>query len=92
MLRLSKFIREKSPEILFGWDEFAKTLSPAADDMSIKALRDHAREMLADIAVDIETPQSAWEEKQKSNGMQVSVDVENTAASVHGVGRSLSPY
>ena len=92
MLHLSEFIREKTPEILHGWEGFAKTLSPAADEMSHSALRDHAKEMLVEIAADMETPQSVWKEKQKSNGLQISGDIQISAASVHGAGRQVCNF
>ena len=52
-IRLSGFIRENTEPIVSEWTKFAKTLTPAADDMSPLALRDHIEKILTFIADDL---------------------------------------
>ena len=82
-VRLSAFITGHMDRILAAWDEYARTMSPAADDMSLLALRDHAEEMLRAIALDIETPQTEAQRHDKSLGGSDDARA-TTAASVHG--------
>lgn len=81
-MRLSRFITENMEKILTEWDAFARTLVPAAVDMTDEALRDHARQILEMVAKDIETEQSTEQEIEKSKGL--SRDEKGSAASVHG--------
>lgn len=93
MPRLHKFIREHTEEILVEWEAFARTL-PRAESMDIAALRDHAREMLLVIALDLETPQSPAQEVAKAGG-QSDADqggLPSTAAQEHGAGRAVSGF
>jgi hypothetical protein len=55
--RLSRFIRDNAEPILAEWETFARSL-PGGGAMNVAALRDHAKEMLLAIAVDLERPQS----------------------------------
>src|SRR6185312_6839366 len=57
LVRLSKFILAELEHILGEWEHFARTLMPPA--ASVDRLRDHAREILVNIAQDMEAPQSA---------------------------------
>lgn len=41
-MRLAEFILENVEPILQQWEDFAATLTPAADGMDSIALRDHA--------------------------------------------------
>ena len=82
-MRLSTFITGHMDRILLRWDEYARTMTPAADDMSLKALRDHAEQMLQAVALDIETPQTQDEQREKSLGGSDDAH-STTAASVHG--------
>ena len=66
--RLSDFIRENTEPIVREWTNFAKTLTPAADDMSPLALRDHIEKILTFIADDLESPQTGVEQVKKSHG------------------------
>jgi len=87
---LSSFIRDNIEPILDEWDNFARSL-PTAGAMSIEAMRDHAREMLATIATDLATPQSSREQDAKARGETDAVagHVEDrTAAQEHGAGRA----
>lgn len=81
-MKLSRFINEQMEPILVEWDAFARTLGPAATDMTDLALRDHAREILQATADDIESEQSPNQQDEKSKGH--AQDERNSAASEHG--------
>jgi PAS domain S-box-containing protein len=66
--RLSDFILQQLEPILQAWEDFARTIEPPAFGMGSRALRDHAAEMLKEIAADLNTPQSAGEQIEKSEG------------------------
>jgi signal transduction histidine kinase len=90
--RLAAFLRDNSERILADWEAFARTL-PAAGEMDVAALRDHAREMLDAIATDLETPQTARQQEDKSHG-KADPDKRLTAtpAQEHGAGRATSGF
>jgi signal transduction histidine kinase len=67
-MRLSAFIRENSGEIIAEWENFARSLVPAAEGMSPLSLRNHISYILAFIADDIDTVQTASEQTNKSRG------------------------
>lgn len=67
-MRLSDFIRKNHSDIVREWETFAATLLPAASGMTAQALRDHAEEILGAIVADLELPQNATEQSQKSKG------------------------
>lgn len=91
--RLSAFILANREPILADWEAFARTCTPAAVPMDIEALRDHAGEMLAVIAADLDTPQGGEAQAQKSKGMAPADDgAEATAAEEHGAGRAESGF
>ncbi len=69
-MRLSTFIREHMDEILVEWDSYALTMTPAADSMSFRELRDHAGSMLHEIARDLGSAQTVGEQFQKSQGTE----------------------
>jgi signal transduction histidine kinase len=66
--RLADFIRRNHAPIVKEWTEFARTLSPASDQMSKLALEDHIVELLGFVADDLETAQTARERFDKSRG------------------------
>ena len=70
-MRLSDFILNEIPAILAEWDEFARTLKPAASNMTFRELRNHAEHMLRSIAKDIASEQSGEEQVDKSHGDEV---------------------
>ncbi|MET0892085.1 MAG: HAMP domain-containing sensor histidine kinase [Pseudoxanthomonas sp.] len=76
--------------ILTCWDEYAQTMSPAADEMSLHALRDHSEAMLRAVALDIDSPQSKREQREKSLGE--SDEDGSSAASEHGHLRHASNF
>lgn len=91
-MRLSEFIVTSSEKILSEWEAFARSLA-AADTMDIAALRDHAREMLATIARDLETPQTKQEAADKSKGQSdTDSSTPDTPAQEHGSGRAESGF
>ena len=67
-MRLADFIISAIEPILQEWEEFARTLQPAALNMTDKDLRNHAALMLNMIAEDLRTPQSAEQQFHKSRG------------------------
>jgi len=69
-VRLTDFIRKNTEEIVSEWETFARTLTPASNDMTPLALRNHIHEMLAFIVSDIESPQTDFEQTQKSRGIK----------------------
>ena len=80
---MPSFILQNMEEILRDWEQFARSLTPAADKMDSLALRDHAKEMLEAIAKDIKTAQTDRERDLKAKGLKVLNGIE-TAAAVHG--------
>ena len=90
-MRLDHFIRSHMNAILAEWESFARTLTPAAGHMNTLELRDHARQILEDIALDIETYQNAAEQIAKSKG-HAPDDAASSAASIHGSLRHASNF
>ncbi|RBH53367.1 MULTISPECIES: HAMP domain-containing sensor histidine kinase [Pseudomonas] len=67
-MHLSTFIVQQVDSIVDEWEQFAKTLTPAADTMGRVALRDHAKSILLAAARDMETSQSTSQQTAKSKG------------------------
>lgn len=67
-MRLSDFIRKNNDSIIKEWIHFAKTITPASDDMTFLGLQDHIKEILIFIADDLESPQTDAEQLRKSHG------------------------
>lgn len=91
MPRLSLFIRQHSRQILSEWETFARTL-PFGTALSVDELRDHAQAMLDVIASDLETPQTADEQAEKSKGLGSDRRDSPTAAAEHGSERAASGF
>jgi signal transduction histidine kinase len=89
-MKLSHFINSNTEQILKAWELFARTRVPAATGMSDLALRDHAAQILAAAARDIDTEQSEGEQEEKSKGN--APEHPNSAASVHGTLRHGSGF
>jgi signal transduction histidine kinase len=70
-MRLAQFIRTHPGDIEAGWEKFAGAISVFAPDLSVESLRDHLREISVAIADDMESPQSAEEQSEKSEGKQI---------------------
>jgi signal transduction histidine kinase len=90
-MKLSRFITENMEAILIEWEAFARLNAPDAADMTSLALRDHAKLMLEDIALDIETPQTVQQQRVKSQGQAMDQGAD-TAAAIHGSVRYASDY
>jgi signal transduction histidine kinase len=90
-MKLSDFITFHAEEILTEWEAFAKTLLPAAAEMSQSELRDDAKQMLRAIALHLETDQTRREQIKKSKGF-MGVPADSSAAIVHGELREASGF
>jgi signal transduction histidine kinase len=78
-MRLSAFIRENSKEIIAEWENFARSLVPAAEGMSPLSLRNHITYILAFIADDIDTVQTDSEQTNKSRGKKPRAAMDSVA-------------
>jgi signal transduction histidine kinase len=91
-MRLSRFIMESSGRIISEWEVFARSCLPAASTMDLEQRRDHVAAMLKVIAIDLDTPQTKDEQKEKSLGNDDAPVNSNTAANAHGTDRAASGY
>ncbi|WP_411390464.1 sensor histidine kinase [Pseudomonas sp. MPB23] len=84
-MRLSEFIALHADLIVDEWEQFAQTLTPAADTLNRVQLRDHAHSILLAAARDMDTRQSASEQaaKARGEGPDKSPSLDQAAAS-HG--------
>ena len=89
-MRLADFIRAQLEPILKDWEAFAETIFPARH-MGTAGLRDHARDMLLEIADDLDTHQSKAEQVAKSKGDEPE-DGDASSAEVHGGDRHTSGF
>jgi signal transduction histidine kinase len=89
-MKLSHFINHNTEQILKEWESFASTRVPAATGMSVLALRDHAAQILAAAAKDIDTAQSKGQQEEKSKGD--APEHPHSAASMHGTLRHASGF
>ncbi len=83
-MKLSSFIIDNIEDILQEWEDFAITVFPKDQKINIKALRDHAKQMLMRIVTEMDKPQSDLEQTQKSKGLSQRKDNDNTPAEEHG--------
>ncbi len=90
-MRLSRFLTDHVEKILIEWEAFAKTLEPAAILMTSEALRDHAKQILKAIALDIESLQTDAAQIEKSHGQGLE-KLSKSAASIHGTLREVSGF
>lgn len=91
-MRLDRFIHDRMEDILSEWQAFAKSIEPAGGNMSDLALRDHAKQILTAIALDIETAQNPQEQIDKSQGLAPDTEEGQSAASIHGALRHASDF
>ena len=83
-VRLADFIRERMSLIVDDWSVFARTRTPASDNMTASALKDHAEEILTFIANDLESSQTSAQQEIKSRGDQPRREgAMQTAAQIH---------
>ncbi|HEY0845360.1 MAG TPA: RsbRD N-terminal domain-containing protein, partial [Noviherbaspirillum sp.] len=52
-MRLSEFILENMERILQAWEDFARSIQPSHRSMDVIELRDHAKEILEEIAAEL---------------------------------------
>lgn len=90
-MRLADFIISKEEEILQEWENFARTMAPAALSMSDKELRNHAAVMLRGIAEDLRTAQTSVQELAKSHGQEPD-SAQTRAGQQHGISRQESRF
>lgn len=93
-MRLSAFILENMEPILQEWEDFARALGAVTEAMDAMALRDHAKNILRDVAADLETYQSKAQQEAKSKG-----DTSNnpsaapdSGAEMHGIVRAMEGF
>lgn len=95
-MRLSAFIQANLPPILVEWDLFARTLFPVETGKTGLALRDHAQQILEELAADMQTAQSAQQQAEKSKGQEPdgtqSSEGKESAAAIHGTLRQYIGY
>jgi signal transduction histidine kinase len=91
-MKFSTFIRQNLDPIIEDWERFARTLLPSAQTMSVRALRDHSRQMLLAVAADMETRETDAERARKSRGWAPQTVGSETAATVHGALRHHSGF
>lgn len=91
-MKLSTFITVHLEKILFEWDAFAKTLFPASPAPPPHLLRDHAGEILQEIALDLDTHQTAEQQTEKSKGQSDENVNKKSAAAIHGTLRQASGF
>jgi signal transduction histidine kinase len=89
-MRLADFILTNLESILQKWEDFARTILPDAD-MSVDELRDHAAQMLHEIAADMKTSQTSIEQAMKSEG-RAPRGTDDTAAETHADTRLVSGF
>lgn len=83
-MKLSSFIQSNIQVILKEWDCFARTQFPENSKVTPLALRDHAHEILMELAQDIEKNQTDQQQADKSKGEAVDAHPSGTAAKSHG--------
>ena len=81
-IRLADFIEGNTKSIVTEWEAFAKSLTPASDEMTPLALRNHIHQILAFIVSDIKSAQSDLQQVQKSRGNKKKTSTP-TAAETH---------
>ena len=84
-MRLSKFISENLEVILQAWEDFAQTID-CLDSGNKVQLRDHAKGILTEICVDLNSHQSVQEGIDKSKG-QAPESSGGTASESHALDR-----
>jgi signal transduction histidine kinase len=92
-MRLAEFIMLDMEAILKEWDAFASAHIPAASRMSPEAVRDHAKQILIDVAKDLSTVQSKQAQAEKSKGLAPeTIGDPETAAETHATLRAESGF
>ncbi|MGB3223013.1 MAG: ATP-binding protein [Desulforhopalus sp.] len=88
-MKLSTFIRNNIEAVLQEWEEFADSIQPSPGNMDKEALRNDAKQMLEDIADELDKQEDRQEGKheqaEKSKGQ--SLESASSAAQDHGLER-----
>ena len=80
-MRLSGFITSNLDLILADWVEFARHQEPAAASMDERALLDHGKQILQEIAADMRRPQDDDQRQAKSEGHSASASTSRNVPS-----------
>ncbi|MET0962146.1 MAG: sensor histidine kinase [Noviherbaspirillum sp.] len=91
-MKLSRFITSNIEEILKEWEAFARAMQPQPGQMSDKALRDHGKQILEEIARKIEVNETSAEKDSKSKGLAPDSKGDSSAAGIHGTVRQESGF
>lgn len=91
MSKLAQFIRDNTEQILAEWDTFARGLQ-TAEPLDVVTLRDHAREMLAAVARELEGTETGRKNRQLTGNELSRNRRHDTAAEEHGAGRAESGF
>jgi len=92
-MRLADFIEANVEAIAAAAETFAATLLPAAAHLDREALRNHLPMILKAVAADLRTPQTAAEEREKSEGRAPAVrGAPETTAQTHALLRAKSGF
>ena len=84
-MRLPDFIVQNVDRIVDEWEDFAKTLTPAADSLGRVELRDHAKSILLAASRDMKTAQTRQEQLAKAKGEELGKTPSlDQAAASHG--------
>lgn len=83
-MNIAKFILSHMEPILTEWEAFAATFGAAAEKMSTLELRDHAKQILEFIALEIEQAESPAQREAKSHGLGPRSDLADSASTIHG--------
>ena len=90
-MKFSAFIKDNLDAIVADWEDFARKL-PAGRTLSALALRDHSREILLEIAADMELRNSVAERAGQSQDIVPTEASTATAAAEHGALRQLAGF
>ena len=85
-MKLSAFIQNNTEAIIQEFEQFARSILPKTGGLDQTALRDHARLMLENIVVDIDSLESKSRQAEKSKGQNLKSAI-TTIAHEHGKDR-----
>jgi signal transduction histidine kinase len=91
-MRLHDFIDGHRELILEEWESFAREVSPASHTMDVVALRDHAGQMLTEIAAHLRTAPTLSQRQENAEARAANHENLATAAEEHGAGRAESGF
>lgn len=91
-MNLAAFITSHMEDIVNEFIAFARTLEPASLGSSTDELRDHAREILREIAKSLSADETPRQKRDKSVGQAPEAQGQDTAAAAHGADRQASGF